>query len=155
MDEKTKTAVKIKITGIHKTFDGSSYGRPEETCEEYFGTLGKRGTGIYLIYETKETDGIVISNMLKFSPGSRELKRTSTLHKGTITSPASVLVYKKEEKCEGFYTTPYGRLDASVFTKELIFEESETNLVYHLSGIMEINNSPISEFELKIEAVSI
>ena len=155
MDEKTKIAVKIKITGIHKTFDGSSYGRPEETCEEYYGTLGKRGTGIYLIYETKETDGIIISNMLKFSPATHELKRTSTLHRGTITSPASVLVYKKDERCEGFYTTPYGRLDASIFTKELTFEEKGSDLTCRISGVMEINNSPVSEFELKIKAVSI
>ena len=153
MEIQSKAAAKIKITGIHRVFDGKNYGSPEETCEEYYGTISKRGSGIYIIYEAKEADGVTISNMLKYNTSSGELKRTSTLKKGTITSPSSILIYEKGQKRGGFYTTPYGRLDADVSTTELVITDTVMNFFCSVTGCMEINNSPVSAFELKIEAV--
>ena len=155
MDHISKTAVKITISGTHRSFDGTSYGQPEAPTENYYGTLSRRGASTYIIYETKAQTGIVMNHMLKFNADDGELKKSSTLHKGTIASPASIMIYKKGEKKSGFYSTPYGRLDTLINTKELFFEETAGNVTLLASGSMEINNNPVSEFNLKIEVVMI
>ena len=158
MEKDTKIPVKIVITGTHIAPDEVSSNAPDETKEEAFGFLSKRGNSIYLVYETQdinETAGIIISNMIKISPDSNEIKKTSTFRQGTITSPASCLVYRQGRKLTGFYSTPYGRLDTETTTTELFVSETENGLTCHIKGSMEINNSPVSEFDLKVEAAKI
>ena len=154
MDENRKIPVKIKILGIHRPIldpdDKSQV--PEETEELAYGFLSKRGGTIFLVYEISENDGTSIKNMIKFTPKPCELKKTSSFHKGTITTPASNLSYLSGASAKGFYTTPYGRLDTETITQDLKYTESESSFSCTLSGIMKINNSPVSEFELKIEA---
>ena len=165
MEENKKIPVKIKITGRHINSDDESTTidyRPagkndnvDETVEEAFGIFSCRGASMYLIYETNENDDITIHNMIKMSTDPAEVKKTSTLHKGTITTPASSLSYILDETGTGFYTTPYGRLDVKTFTKDMAIIKNDTEITCYLAGSMEINNSPISEFKLKIEAVAV
>ena len=155
METDKKIPVKIKITGIHRSTDAALSDAPDETVEESFGFLSKRGSSIYIVYETKEGEEITVSNMIKINPETNEIKKTSTLHKGTITSPASSLMYISGSSGTGFYTTPYGRLDTTTHTDKIMIIENDNSFICTMSGNMEINNSPVSEFDLKIEAVII
>ena len=165
MEENKKIPVKIKITGKHTTIEEensnltrihpSSKNTSDETVEEAYGIFSCRGTSMYLVYETKEESDITVHNMIKMSTDPAEVKKTSTLHKGSITTPASNLTYILDETGTGFYTTPYGRLDVKTFTTEMVIFKGDTDITCYLKGRMEINNSPVSEFNLKIEAVTI
>ena len=169
MEENKKIPVKIKITGKHTDIDdqnptldsniidisNKTTGTVDETIEEAFGVYSCRGTSMYLVYETKEAEGITIHNMIKMSIDPAEVKKTSTLHKGSITTPASNISYILDETGSGFYTTPYGRLDVKTFTKEMVIFKNDTSITCYLKGRLEMNNSPVSEFHLKIEAVAI
>ena len=155
METDKKIPVKIKITGIHRSTDAALSDAPDETVEESFGFLSKRGSSIYIVYETKEGEEITVSNMIKINPETNEIKKTSTLRKGTITSPASSLMYISGSSGTGFYTTPYGRLDTTTHTDKIMIIENDNSFICTMSGNMEINNSPVSEFDLKIEAVII
>ena len=165
MEGNKKIPVKIKITGKHINIDDESSNvtrihpgannTADETTEEAFGVFSCRGTSMYLVYETKEDSDITVHNMIKMSTDPAEVKKTSTLYKGTITSPASSISYILDETGTGFYTTPYGRLDVKTFTKEMVILKNDTNITCYLKGRLEINNSPVSEFNLKIEAVAI
>ncbi len=169
MEENKKIPVKIKIAGKHTSIDApqdilgkniieisnKSTGTVDETVEEAFGVFSSRGSSMYLVYETKESEDITVHNMIKMSIDPAEVKKTSTLHKGAINTPASNISYILEEACIGFYTTPYGRLDVKTFTKEMAIIRDDNDVTCYLKGHLEINNSPVSEFNLKIEAVAI
>ncbi|MBR5179496.1 MAG: DUF1934 domain-containing protein [Lachnospiraceae bacterium] len=169
MEENKKIPVKIKISGKHTNIDdqnptldssiidisNKTTGTVDETIEEAFGVYSCQGTSMYLVYETKEAESITIHNMIKMSIDPAEVKKTSTLRKGSITTPASNLSYILDETGSGFYTTPYGRLDVKTFTKEMVIFKNDTSITCYLKGRLEMNNSPVSEFNLKIEAVAI
>ena len=155
MNKDSKIPIKINITGEHRSFDGKSYGEPEETVEEAYGFLSKRGSSTYLVYETTVDKGLICSNMIKICREPIEIKKTATFHKGTVTSPGSCLIYAPGKTGTGFYNTPYGRLDTETVTETADIRETAHSLTCLINGKMKINNSPVSEFKLKIEAVCI
>ena len=170
MEENIKKPVKITITGVHAPItegidvagdigdkkksdvEGGS-DLIDKTEEVSYGFLSAKNGSIYLVYEKKKDDGIIIKNLIKLMPKDKEIKRTATLHKGTVTSPASGISYTEGSVQKGFYMTNYGRLDIETMTGRIDFSECRTGITCTASGTLNINNSPASSFELKIEAV--
>ena len=159
-----KIPERITITGIHSPLtdaepsdvelDIAKTGEPDETKEEYYGFFSKRGSSIYLTYEVSDSDAL-LTQMIKITLDPLVIKKTATFRKGTITQPASCLIYEEGKACAGFYTTPYGRLDTETDTRKVLITEGDQDVSCYIEGSMKINNSPVSEFTLKIEAVTV
>ena len=79
-----------------------------------------------------------------------------SLHDGRITMErkgdfSSTMVFKKGQRFEGVYRTPYGNMDMAVYTKEAAcrFGQSEGNM--HLKYQLDIQGNYTSTNELHLE----
>ena len=153
MEKDKKIPVHISITGIHKAIIGESSGsfslaEADETRETSTGYYSRRGESIFIIFDSSTSP--IVSNRIKICGTDVEIRKS--LSSPTAT-PISHIFYSLNELKSGIQETPYGRLDLGTFTKEITCSENETEFTCYLTGTMHINNSPVSEFELKIEAV--
>ena len=151
----------------------------DETKETATGFYSRRGESIFIIFDTKSmpentseikegssvkepveslsenqhlSTSPIISNRIKINGTTAEIhKRLSAPTASPMT--ISHICYSLGELKPGTQETPYGRLDLANLTKDINCSETETGFVCCIAGTMYINNSPVSEFELKIEAV--
>ena len=160
-----KIPVQITVTGIHKIITDVSHEtgmissshavleaadslEADVTSETAEGIFSKRGSSIYLRYYLPS-----IENMIKISPSSVEIIRKVSADPRSNHKLESRTIYKAGKREYGIQSTPYGRLDTCTDTESIACIENEADLSCTIQGIMYINNSPSSVFELKIEAV--
>ena len=118
------------------------------TSETAEGILSRHGSSIYLRYSLP-----LVNNLIKISPACVEVTRTVSVSPESDRKLCSKTIYIEGEREGGIQDTPYGRLDTGTDTKSIVCMENDALFSCTVCGIMYINNSPSSVFELKIEAV--
>ena len=173
MEKDKKIPVIISITGLHSVIsEPVSDPDPEsdETKENARGFFSKRQNTVYLIYDLnsgKEDDlslnGIsedtVIGNcMVKISESPFRVEVKRNIRK-SVTCADSLLqtrsFYEQGVFSSGFHETPFGIIETGNMTETISVFETDNSFSCMIKGTLYINNSPASEFTLKIEAVKL
>ena len=141
--------VLLSIAGLQTEFDTQIREEENEAVEiitpaSYFFKNGKH----YILYdEVAEGVSGVTKNKIKV-----KADEYVEITKNGIVS--THMQFEKSKKNQTYYSTPYGQLLVSTYTKELRVEESETLIHIKIDYDLEINHEPLAacEIDMKVQA---
>ncbi|MCR4962125.1 MAG: DUF1934 domain-containing protein [Lachnospiraceae bacterium] len=134
----------VKITVIGESDSGNPFEAPDRTVTNAVGSLEDSGEHILVSFEENdEESGQVLKTTLRFNGDMLEVTRRGLLE--------SVLTFKRDERWESAYETPYGSFLMATRTGHFEKVENEDKINLHVGYDMEINNDFVSKNKTFIE----
>ena len=108
------------------------------------GLLEYKDSHMLATYEEKDPEsGVTLKTVLRFGEDFLEVKRSGSIE--------SMLTFKKDERWESAYETPYGSFLLATVTDHFERSENEEKINLHVAYDMEINNDFVSRNNTHIE----
>lgn len=135
-----KKDVLVTVSGLQMMPDG------DDTIEvTTAGTLYERNGKRYLLYDEIGDDAeLVIRNTIEITPSRVEVRK-----RGVISA---LMCFEQDQKLRCLYSTPYGRLELGIFTRDIELKESNDSFELSLDYRLEVNNEHISDSRIRIKA---
>lgn len=135
-----KRDVTLSITGNHTIGDMESDNVATVAQGQYF----KRNKSHYVLYE-EAIEGYEepCKNRIKFTENTVEMMK-----KGIVDT---IMLFEENQTHLMQYQTPFGNLLFGVNTGKISVEEQEDHIVIYIDYVLELDEKPMSECNVKIE----
>lgn len=98
----------------------------------------------YIFFEEMEEGTVAVTKTQMRIHGKELLEVT----KKGVSNMHMIFEKSKNNRC--YYKTPYGQLDLGIWTRELVIEETETNIHIKAEYTLGMNGEPLSNCTLQI-----